>query len=189
MKWIGDRISFADKKESVSFIIYPPNLGRKKGLLIAWMTLWVIIGAYVTTQFFKDYGDQEMIALFIFMSFWLYFAVRVGRTLLYLYLGREYIKLNKTGLRLKTATSQYGKSKQYFIENISKFTMVKMKENSIQRAFENSPWVKGTNRIQFEYQQKTYSFGLKLDEKDAKMMFQIITKRIEKYLKAKKKTV
>ena len=66
MKWIGERISFLDKKESISFVIYPPKLGRKKGLLITWFVLWLLIGGYVSAQMFKDYNEQEKLSLFIF---------------------------------------------------------------------------------------------------------------------------
>ncbi|WP_107038830.1 hypothetical protein [Brumimicrobium mesophilum] len=187
MKWIGERISFLDKKESISFVIYPPKLGRKKGLLITWFLLWLLIGGYVGAQMLKENGDQEYLMLFIFMTFWLYFAIRVFRSMMYLFFGREYIKLDKTTLRIKRSIGAYGQTKQYFIENISKFEMITLKENSFQKVYDDSVWVRGSNRIQFEFFTKRISFGRKLEDQDAKMMFQILTKRIEKYLKSKKK--
>ena len=186
MKWIGERISFVDKKDSISFVIYPPKLGRKKTLILVWFALWLLIGGYVASQIFQDYSDQEKLALFIFMVFWLYFALRVLRTILFLFFGREYIKLDANSLRIKRATGQYGSAKQYFLENITRLSLVTLKENSFQKVYDDSPWVRGTNRIQFEYFQKKHSFGRKLDGKDAEMMFKIITKRIDKYLKSKK---
>jgi hypothetical protein len=187
MKWIGERISFVDRKESVSFVIYPPNVGNKKYIILVWTILWVLIGGYVSTQFFYDYSQKEKIALIIFMSFWLYFAVRVIKTLVNLFFGREYIKIDETVLRIKSATGKYGKTRQFFIENITKFEVPLGKESAFQKSFENSPWVKGTNKIQFEYIGKTYSFGRKLSEKDAKLLFNVVTKRITQYLKKKAK--
>ena len=189
MKWIGERISFLDKKESISFVIYPPKLGRKKGLLITWFVLWLLIGGYVSAQMFKDYNEQEKLSLFIFMVFWLYFAIRVFRTMLFLFFGSEYIKLDKNSLRIKRSTGTYGRSKQYFIENITKFSLITLKESSFQKVYDDSLWVRGSNRIEFEFFKKRISFGRKLDEKDSKMMFQILTKRIEKFLSTKKKEV
>lgn len=187
MKWIGERISFLDKKDSISFVIYPPKLGRKKLLIVIWFVLWLAIGTYVTTAFFKEYSDEEKLALVIFMLFWLYFAIRVLRTIIYLYFGKEYIKLNKNSLRVKRATGSYGKSNQYFIENINKLSVIPLKEGSFKKVFEDSPWVRGANRIQFECFQKRYSFGRKLNDKDAELLFKTLTRRIEKFLKAKKK--
>ena len=186
MKWIGNRTSFVDKKDSLSFVIYPPKLGRKKNLILIWFILWIFIGGYVTIAFFRDFSGEEKLALLIFLLFWLYFAIRVLRTILYLYYGREYIKLDKNSLRIKRATGSYGKSNQYFIENITKLSVVPLKEGSFKKVFEDSPWVRGANRIQFECFHKKYSFGRKLEDKDAEMIFKILTRRIEKYLKSKK---
>lgn len=185
MKWIGDRITFVDKKDSLSFVIYPPKLGRKKSFILIWFVLWLLIGAYVASEFFKEFTNEEKLALAIFMLFWLYFAIRVLRTILYLYYGREYIKLTRNSLRVKIATGKYGKSNQYFIENITKLSVVPLKEGSFKKVFEDSAWVRGANRIQFVHFQKNYSFGRKLEDKDAEMIFKILTRRIEKYLKAK----
>ncbi|MDX1653341.1 MAG: hypothetical protein R3277_12665 [Brumimicrobium sp.] len=185
MKWIGERISFVDHKEYVTFVIYPPNIGNKKYLILIWSLAWLAIGAYVFTQFFYDYSEKEKIVLIIFMSFWVYFAVKVFRTLLYLFFGREFIKIDKTALRLKTATSNYGQARQFFLENITKFSVLSLKDNSLQNIYDRSPWVRGSNRIHFEYMGKHYSFGRKLEEKDARLLFGVITKRINQYLRNK----
>ena len=187
MKWIGNRTSFVDNKDSLSFVIYPPKLGRKKTFILIWFVLWILIGVYISSQFLREFSKEEKLALVIFMLFWLYFAIRVFRTILYLYYGREYIKLDDNSLRIKSATGKYGKSIPYFIENITKLSVVPLKEGSFKKVFEDSAWVRGANRIQFEHFQKTYSFGRKLESKDAEMIFKILTKRIEKYLKAKNK--
>lgn len=185
MKWIGERISFNDKKEYLTFVIYPPNLGPKKYLIIAWTLLWYLVGIAVFTQFFYDYSEKEKIVLIIFMSFWLYYAVRVTRTLLYLLFGREYIKIDSSAIRIKRSLGNYGKAQQYFLENISKLSVFELKENSFQAVYEQSPWIRGTNRIQFEYLGKTISFGRKLNDKDTKLFFNLIAKRMDQYLKKK----
>ena len=188
MKWIGDRISFNDKKEYVTFIIYPPQIGQlKKTLIILWTLLWYAVGAAVFSQLFFDYEEKEKIMMIVFLSFWLYYAFRVTRTLIYLTYGREYIKLDKHALRIKRATGKYGKAEQYFLESIQKFEIVELKENSFQAVYENSPWIRGTNKIQFEYIGKTISFGRKLTEKDAKLFYNFLVKRIQQYLRQKDK--
>lgn len=186
MKWIGDRVSFVDNKDSLSFVIFPPNIGKKKIVMVIWFILYLMAGAYVSFQFFREYTREEKLALFVFMAFWLYFAVRVFRSIIYIYYGREYIKLDANSLRIKRATGKYGQSKQYFIENITKLSVETPEDNSFKKVYEDSPWVAGTNRIQFEYYGKMRSFGRKLEEKDAEMIFRIITRRIEKFLAKKK---
>jgi hypothetical protein len=185
MKWIGKRISVVDQKDALSFVIYPENIGWKIYILAAWLLLWISIGVYVTSQLFGGYNQSEKIALAIFMAFWFYFFVRVGRTFLYLTLGREFIKMDKTVLRLKTGIKTYGKTNQFFLENIAKLRKVELKENSYQSVFENSVWVRGTNKIEFEYMGKVYSFGRKLNDKDTQLLFNYIAKRISQHIKKK----
>ena len=185
MKWIGERISFLDKKDYLTVVIYPPNIGFKKTLILIWVLLWYAVGAVVFAQYFQDYTEKEKIVIIIFLSFWLYYAVRVTRTLLFLYFGKEYLKLDKTALRIKRATGKYGSAKQYFIENISKFEVIELKERSFQAVYEDSPWVRGADKLHFDYMGKNVSFGRKLNEKDAELLFKLLVKRIEQYLRKK----
>jgi hypothetical protein len=60
------------------------------------------------------------------------------------------------------------------------------KEKSFQSIFEDSPWVSGGERIVFDYQGKLIRFARKLDEKEAKLLFQLITKKIEERIKKSK---
>ena len=185
MKWIGQRISFVDKKEYLTIVIYPPKIGFKRILIFAWTLMWYAVGALVFSQLFEDYSEKERVYIIVFLSFWAYYAVRVTRTLLYLYFSREYIKLDETALRIKRATGKYGVVKQYFIENVTKFHVSELKERSFQAIYEDSPWVRGTDKIQFEYLGKNVSFGRKLNEKDAELLFKLLVKKIDKFLRSK----
>lgn len=188
MKWIGKRTSVVDEKDSLSFVIYPEAIGWKKHLLGLWSLLWLAIGIYVTRELFRGYGENERIVLFIFMAFWVYFAVRVGKTTLYQYFGKELIKIKQDEMLLKKSVGAYGKSHRLFLENISKMREVELKENSFQNVFENSPWVAGTPRIEFEYMGKTFSFGRKLNANDTRLIYNYITKRITKNIKQSNKS-
>lgn len=187
MKWIGKRTSVVDQKDSLSFVIYPEPIGWKKHLIGFWFVLWLAIGAYVTSEMFRGYEENQQIVLFIFMAFWMYFAIRVGKTALYQYFGKELIKINDHELILKKATGPYGKSNRLFLENITKMREVELKDNSFQNIFENSPWVAGTPRIEFEHLGKTYSFGRKLNPSDRRLIYNYITKRITKNIRQAKK--
>jgi hypothetical protein len=72
------------------------------------------------------------------------------------------------------------------LENIKKVRIQEVKENSIQAVWENSPWIRGGERLEFDYMGKTIRFGRKLDEKEQKILFNLITKRIEEQLRRKK---
>lgn len=189
MKWIGERISYVDNDTKTTIIITPEQPGFIKALLGAWFFMWLTIGFTITWSYFHfKFTQQEQLILFIFMAFWLYYAVRVGRTFLWSLYGREYLRIDKISMAVKTSLKTYGKSRQYLLENIKKITVQVPKPNSFQAAWENSPWIRGGERIQFEYMGKTIRFGRKLTEQEAKQLFQLITQRIESHLKKKKKS-
>lgn len=189
MKWIGSRISYVDQESKLTIIITPEQPGYIKALLGAWFFMWLSIGITIGWSFFHfTFTQQEKIILFVFLFFWSYYAIRVGRSFLWSMYGREYIKIDKIAMSLKTSIRSYGKSRQFYLENIKKISVQTPKSNSLQSAWENSPWIRGGERIFFEYMGKNVRFGRKLTEPEAKQLFQLITKRVEDFLKKKKKS-
>lgn len=187
MKWIGERISYVDQKDGITtFVIYPEKVIWKNNLLSAWLTVWVLIGGYVIYSLFKDYTREEKLVLIVFLSFWLYFLVRVGRATLWQLKGKELIRINDQVLMIKRSIFSYGKAQSYFLENISKVKIEEVKESNLGFQFERSIWVVGGEKLSFEYQGKTVRLGRKLNETDAKLFFRVLTNRIEQRVRKKK---
>lgn len=186
MKWIGKRISFVDDKRRTTIVIYPENIAWQKALMGAWFFMWLTIGATMMWSLTLKLTDQEKIIVFVFLAFWTYYAVRVGRTFFWLLWGKELLKIDETSLTIKNTIKGYGKAVPYFLENIKKISIQQPKENSIQAIWERSPWIKGGERIEFEYMGKNIRFCRKIEDKEVKMLFQLITKRIEDQLRSKK---
>lgn len=188
MKWIGNRISVVDAKEKTTIVIHPEKKAWITALMGAWIFMWYSIGITVIWAYFAvKLTQQEKLILVIFMSFWLYYAVRVTRSFLWLMKGSENLKIDSIGLSIKNATGKVGRANNYYLENIKKIRLDIPKERSLQTAFESSPWIRGGERIEFDYMGKVVRLGKKLSEKDATLLFNLITKRIEEQLKVKNK--
>jgi len=186
MKWIGERISFSEEKNKTTIVINPDDITWLKAVMGAWVSMWYAIGGIVTWAYFKlPLSQQESLILVIFMVFWLYFAYKVTRSFLWLLWGKELIKIDEVSLYYKKSIKKYGKSTPYYLENISKIELNHPKEKSIQAAWEKSPWIAGGERIEFDYLGKRVKFGRKLNEKDANLLFKLITKRINERLRGK----
>lgn len=184
MKWIGERISFVDDKQKTTIVIYPENVVWVKGAMGAWVAMWMMIGFTIIYSYFTfKMTEQEEIIIYVFMTFWAYYAVRVTRSYAWLMWGKELIKIDEAALHYKKSVKNYGKAVPYYFENIKKISLAIPKDRSIQAAWESSPWIRGGERIEFEYLGKMIKFGRKLNEKDAKLLFNLVTKRIDERMR------
>lgn len=184
MKWIGERISFLEDKEKATFVIYPSATSLVKALIGAWFAMWLVIGISTILYSLKfKLSDQENIIVVVFLVFWAYYAYKVGKSYFWLMWGKELIKVNETSVIYKRSIKKYGKATPYYLENIKKMRMHQPKENSLQSVWEGSPWVSGGERIEFDYMGKTIRLGRKLNEKDGKLFFNVLTKKIEERLR------
>jgi hypothetical protein len=187
MKWIGERISFVDEKIKTTVVIHPENVGWIKGVMGAWFAMWLCIGAIVVWSYnVFDLTQQEKIIIYVFMVFWAYYAVRVGRSFFWLLWGKELLKIDEVSFGYKKSIRSYGRARTYLLDNISKIRMHKPEEKTIQAVWEASPWVKGGERIEFDYMGKVVRLGRKLNEKDSELLFKLITKRVSDRLRKMK---
>jgi mRNA-degrading endonuclease HigB of HigAB toxin-antitoxin module len=185
MKWIGNRISIVENKDATTLVIYPEQSTWKSTLLYSWFSMWTAIGVLVTLQFFENYSREEKLILVVFMVFWTYFFVRIGRSVLWQAKGKELIKLNDQAFILKKSIFGYGKAHEYFYENIKKIRVYEPKPNSFEDYFQNAYFFVGGERLIFDYAGKEIRFARKLDEKETKLFFQYLTKQIETKLRRK----
>ena len=184
MKWIGERISFVDDQNKLTVVIYPEAKGLTKSIMGAWFAMWIMIGAIVVWSYLTfKLTEQENIIIYIFMAFWVYFAVRVGRSFFWLLWGKELIKVDEAAFYYKKSIKTYGSAKRYLLENISKMRTHEIKEGSFQAIWEASPWVKGGERLEFDYLAKVVRFGRKISDKDGKLLFKLLSKRIDQNIR------
>ena len=188
MKWIGERISFVEDKNRATVVIEPMNVGWIRSLMGAWVFMWIAIG--ITIGWYYMYlptTQQESVIIIVFLIFWLYYAVRVTRSWLWLMWGKELIKIDEVALTYKRSVKKYGRATPYLLENIHKMRVSTPKENSFQAAWEKSPWIVGGERIEFDYMGKVIRVGRKLKEQDAQLLFKYLTKKVEQQIRASKK--
>jgi hypothetical protein len=192
MKWIGKRISFVDSDTKTTIVVTPENVGFYKAMIGAWFAMWAVIGftmiwAWNTFEMKPTMRETLSFMFLIFMLFWAYYLIRVGRMFFWLLYGSENIKLDKIALTIKTSIKGYGRARQYYLENIQKIRINVPNEGSFQATWENSPWIRGGERLEFDYMGKTVRFGRKLNEQESKQLFQLLTKKVEEQLKKRKK--
>ena len=184
MNWIGNRISFIDNKGKTTIVISPEKNYIITALMGAWLAMWITIGCTVFwSLFYLPLSNQEEIIIYIFLVFWVYYAIKVCRSFLWLLYGKELIKIDNLALSYKRSLLKYGKSVPYYFENISNFSFTIPEARSMHAIWEASPWISGGERFHFDYFSKMIRFGRKISEKDAKLLYQLINKRIQEHSK------
>jgi hypothetical protein len=163
MKLISERISLKKHSNFTTIVISPTKNFWTTMLLGTWLSMWFMIGVLVISSFYMfDLKNQEQLILWVFLSFWLFYFIRIGRTFLWIHYGQELIKLGEFSVDYKRSIFKYGKAHIIFHENISGFSSHFPKENSFEAVWESSPWISGGERIFLETKLKTYKIGRKL---------------------------
>ena len=179
MKWIGNRISFNETKERTTIVIEPQRNYLINSLMGAWLAMWYVIGVTILLYSMNNtYTEDEQVIVWVFGVFWLYYAVRVTRSYIWLMFGKELVKIDEVGLHYKKSIRKYGKSTLFLFGNIQDLQFDVPQESSIQRVWESSPWINGGERFSFSYFGKIVKFGRKLEEQDCKLLFNLVNKRI-----------
>ena len=184
MKTIGDRITFEDTPKHTTVVITPDKNIFTNVLMGAWLAMWYAIGFVVVWSIFAlVLTEQERLILYIFLVFWLYYAVRISKSFFWILYGKELIKVDSDAFHLKKSFLTYGKSIPYLFDNIKEFQYEVPESRSLQSAWEASPWINGGERFNFMYFGKVKKFGRKLNEKDAQLLLNLLTNKIKKYRK------
>jgi len=102
MTVISERISFVDHDAKTTIVILPKKESWVIALMGAWLGMWVSIGIITFwALLILKLTQQEQIILAVFLSFWTYYAYRVGRSFLWLLWGQERIKIDEIVYILK----------------------------------------------------------------------------------------
>lgn len=196
-KFIGDRISFEDHPKSTTIIITPKRVMWKEILLGLWLAGFTFAGLYmiyllffggldtleVGVNFDEEVRRQQQIYLIVFIAFWGYFEFVTLKTFFWIVKGRELIMIDAEAMSVKKSIFGYGKQHRFFFENIKKFRYEKPDSLSLNTFLDNSYWSTGSEVYKLEYFGKSKSFGRKIDQKDAAVLFRLLNDRIKKWRK------
>jgi hypothetical protein len=181
MKLISERISLKKHSNFTTIVISPTKNFWTTMLLGTWLSMWFMIGVLVISSFYMfDLKNQEQLILWVFLSFWLFYFIRIGRTFLWIHYGQELIKLGEFSFDYKRSIFKYGKAHVIFYENIMEISAHFPKENSFESVWESSPWISGGERVFMETKLKTYKLGRKLTLQETHSLLDIIKTHVKK---------
>ena len=175
MEVVSERVSI-DRTEGRTSVVISARVPKgKEALLVAWFLCWLIVGGYMLYARTKlPEGEPLRQYLLAFLAFWLYFAVKVGRAVLWRLKGFEQWRLKDGVLTIKDSLFGYGKANTYFIENIRKLGALKIDRTSFKYQLNDSFWNIGGERLGFEHLGRKVIFGKGLGEAEVQRVLHVL---------------
>lgn len=185
MKYLSERVSIDRQEGRTSVVISArPNRGQE-ALLITWTLAWLCCGAYVIWERTKlPPGDELRQYLLVFLAFWTYFLLQIGKATLWRLKGFELWRIKDGTLIIKDSLFGFGKAHSYFVDNIQKLGLLAVDERSWKWQWNQSVWVIGGERLGFEHLGKKVVFGKGLTEEEARRLVPILKDALKYHRKA-----
>ncbi|MDI9341986.1 MAG: hypothetical protein QM534_15545 [Sediminibacterium sp.] len=180
MKVLGKRVSILKKDDLLSIVILPTTDKRKLGLLFLWLMAWTVCGIIVFANYFKLQNKDAKLFIIIYLSFWAYFEVKIMRAFLWKRFGKEKIWIKAGFLNYQREINKRGKVKDFDLELITDLKLIELHHSSWSDTINQSFWIKGGERLQFQCQAKTVTFGMQLTDEEARGVLQEIKQFIKK---------
>jgi hypothetical protein len=168
MKVLGKRVSILEKDNVFSLVILPTADKKKVGILFLWLMAWTVCGIIVFANYFKLTSRDAKLFIIVYLAFWFYFEFKIGRAFLWKKFGKEKLWIKHGKLFYQREVSGRGNIKEYDIQLVNNLRLIELSHASFADQFNKSFWVKGGERLEFDYQAKTVRFGMQLEDDEAR---------------------
>lgn len=185
---IGERIELTKTPEALEIVIGQKVERWKESLLVAWLAAWLMCGAAFIYFFFVSGNSSEKIMLAITLGLWSFFAIRIGRVLVWRIRGREIIRIRPGVLEIQHRLLRMRRPQRFDLHLMDKVGPEKVKETNFFASLDNSFWVMGGDRLGFNYRGRRHVFGKQLDEKDVRSLLLVLNKAIPAFRKSAETT-
>lgn len=179
MEFVSDRVSVEPSPSGVSVVISARLPRGKEAMLVVWFLAWLGCGAYVVIELARTPPGEMRTFMIAFMAFWTWFAIRIGRVVLWRLKGFELIRLKDGQFTIKDSIFGYGRANAYFVENVQRFGALEIKESSWKWQLNDSFWVMGGERLGFEHLGKKVVFGKGLTRQEAARIAQVLDRGLK----------
>ncbi len=179
MKVIGERISILKKDKLLSIVILPTTDKKKLGLMFLWLMAWTVCGLIVLANYFKVTEQNAKVFIIIYLSFWAYFEFNIMRTFIWKKFGKEKLWVLDGVLNYQREINKRGKVQSFNLELITKLELIELRRTSLADTINQSFWVKGGERLQFQAQAKTIRLGMQINEEEARKIMKEVNGYIQ----------
>jgi hypothetical protein len=180
MKVIGKRISILKKDDLLSIVILPTTDKRKLFFLFLWLMAWSVCGIIVFANYFKLTDANSKIFVIVYLSFWAYFEFNILRTFIWKRQGKEKLWVQDGVMHYQRELNRRGKIQEYNLDLVSKLRLIELSRTSLADTINQSFWVKGGERLEFDVQAKNVRLGMQLSDEEARVVLNEVNRFIQR---------
>ena len=180
---ISDRITVQEGENSTVIQISQQIEPWKRYALLGWLAAWLFCGVVFFIELTKRENPGEQMYLGVLLGVWLFIFYRILRVTIWRFIGKELITFSPGNVSIRNAFGNLGKRKDFNSQHIMAIKQVKNPKFTFFQFMENSFWVIGDNKFEFNYMKGTYQFGKQLSDKEIGSMKRILDKTFRKYKK------
>ena len=178
MKVIGDRISILKKQDLLSIVILPTTNKLKLNVMFFWLLAWSVCGVIVLANYFKMDDKDSKLFMLIYLSFWAYFEFNISRAFIWKKFGKEKLWVSEGILYYQREINKKGKIREFNLELISPLRVIELKATRFTDTINQSFWIKGGERLEFNSQASVVQLGLQISTEEAS----IIAKEVNRFI-------
>lgn len=184
-KSIGERVTFSASPEIVKIEISPRIPKWQLSLLGLWLVLWTACGIGFLYEAGRTEVEVERYFYLGCLVFWAFFMFRISRVFLWRLIGFESIEIVPGVMSIQNKIGPFGGRQEFNLQHLKKVAIDKYDQANFMQFMDKSFWIMGGDVIGFSYMGRKYAFGKQLDDKETKVLFQLIEKHTRLMLKKK----
>jgi hypothetical protein len=170
VKILSPRISILKKEGLLSIVILATESKRKLWGLFLWLLAWTVCGLIIISYYPQARDEKQKLFIFIYAAFWLYFEFRIVRVYTWRRWGKEKIWVSGGTLHYQRETAGRGKVEEYDLERVGHFRLRELNRTSLADTLNQSFWIKGGERIEFDFAGKTIPIGMQISDEEARQI-------------------
>lgn len=147
--------------------------------MFLWLLAWSVCGMIVFVNYFRMNDTNSKLFILIYLSFWAYFEFNIMRAFIWKKFGKEKLWIQEGILYYQREINKKGKIREFNLDLISPLTVIELKPTRFSDTINQSFWVKGGERLQFNAQSVVVSLGLQISSKEA----QDIAREVNAFIK------
>ncbi|MBN31280.1 MAG: hypothetical protein CL845_04705 [Crocinitomicaceae bacterium] len=177
---IGDRITYAWHENALTIIIRQRIPRSQQIVLEGWFFAWLCVGGATSMEMADATGSDRTFFL-IFMAFWVFFAFRVLKVILWRRIGKEMVRITAEGMSVKNSFNNLGRARFFVKNNIKKMEVIQRDKTNFTQNLDQSFWIMGGDSLQFTYFRRHFVLGKQLDNKSAVKLAKLIDEGLRKF--------